>query len=247
MVEQGFKEIILTGVNIGEYEKSSNERLSDLLKKLLAIDGLQRLRLSSVEPNTITDELLAVLKSSDKFMQHFHIPLQSGDDQILKDMRRKYTILEYKSVIAKILAVFPDAGIGADMIVGHPGEKKEQFENTYNLAKELPITHFHVFPYSKRKNTVSSFMDNHIHESVKKERSKSLQFLGEAKLFQFMEDQIGKKAKVLFEKERKHGFFVGHTQNYVKVHVLSEVDIGGKIKEVYISSLIDSRLNASII
>jgi len=167
-VAQGFKEIVLTGVNIGEYEQASGEKLHHLVAALLKLEGLERFRLSSVEPNTITDELLEVLKSSYKVMDHFHIPLQSGDDEILKQMRRKYTVADYKKVIGKLMSAFPNAGIGADMIVGFPGETKEQFENTYALVKELPLTHFHVFPYSKRKNTTAAKMENHIHHSVKK-------------------------------------------------------------------------------
>ncbi|CAN0021315.1 unnamed protein product, partial [Chrysoparadoxa australica] len=143
VLAKGFQEIVLTGVNIGEYEANTGERLSDLITELFALDGLKRLRLGSVEPNTFTDELLDVLASSSKFMEHFHIPLQSGDDEILKQMRRKYDVEFYRKVIGKIIARFPDAGVGADMIAGFPGETEEQFQNTFNLVKELPITHFH--------------------------------------------------------------------------------------------------------
>jgi len=247
LVSSGFKEIVLTGVNIGEYEQSSGEKLHDLVASLLAIDGLERFRLSSVEPNTITDELIAVLKSSNKVQDHFHIPLQSGDDDILSAMRRKYTVADYKKVIAKLMAAFPNAGIGADMIVGFPGETKEQFENTFNLVKELPITHFHVFPYSKRKNTTAAKMENHIHGTEKKSRVKSLIMFGEAKLNLFTEDQIGKKTKVLFERRNKLGFFEGYTSNYLRVQVQTELDLSNQISEVCLTRIESGKLFGELI
>ena len=217
------------------------------MASLLAIDGLERFRLSSVEPNTITDELIEVLKSSPKVQDHFHIPLQSGDDFILKEMRRKYSVADYKKVINKLMAAFPNAGIGADMIVGFPGETKEQFENTFNLARELPLTHFHVFPYSKRKNTTAAKMENHIHHAEKKQRVKSLLMFGDAKLNLFTEDQVGKKTKVLFERRNKFGLFEGYSSNYVRVQVQSELDLSNQICEVYLSGMENGKLIGEII
>ena len=242
LVSNGFKEIVLTGVNIGEYEQTSGEKLHHLVAELLAIDGLERFRLSSVEPNTITDELIEVLKSSPKVMDHFHIPLQSGDDDILKAMRRKYTVADYKKIIGKIMAAFPNAGIGADVIVGFPGETKEQFENTFNLLKELPITHFHVFPYSKRKNTTAAKMENHIHSAVKKERVKTLMMFGDAKLNLLSEDQIGKRTKVLFERRNKAGLFEGYSSNYVRVQVNTDQDLSNVEREVLVTGMHQGKL-----
>jgi threonylcarbamoyladenosine tRNA methylthiotransferase MtaB len=242
LVSQGFKEIVLTGVNIGEYEQASGEKLHDLVAQVLAVDGLERFRLSSVEPNTITDELLEVLKSSPKVLDHFHIPLQSGDDEILKAMRRKYTVADYKKVIGKIMAAFPNAGIGADVIVGFPGETKEQFDNTFNLLKELPMTHFHVFPYSKRKNTTASKMDNHIHSTEKKARVKALNMFGDAKLNLFSEDQIGKRTKVLFERRNKSGNFEGYSSNYVRVQVVTDQELSNVEREVLITGMDNGKL-----
>lgn len=247
LVSSGFKEIVLTGVNIGEYEQASGEKLHDLVASLLEIDGLERFRLSSVEPNTITDELIEVLKSSPKVQDHFHIPLQSGDDEILKGMRRKYSVADYKRIINKIMTAFPNAGIGADMIVGFPGETKEQFENTFNLARELPLTHFHVFPYSKRKNTTAAKMDNHIHSAEKKQRVKSLLMFGDAKLNLFTEDQVGKKTKVLFERRNKHGLFEGYSSNYIRVQVQTDLDLSNQICEVYISGMENGKLFGEIV
>lgn len=242
LVSQGFKEIVLTGVNIGEYEQASGEKLHDLVAQVLAVDGLERFRLSSVEPNTITDELLEVLKSSPKVLDHFHIPLQSGDDEILKAMRRKYTVADYKKVIGKIMAAFPNAGIGADVIVGFPGETKEQFDNTFNLLKELPMTHFHVFPYSKRKNTTASKMDNHIHSTEKKNRVKTLNMFGDAKLNLFSEDQIGKRTKVLFERRNKAGHFEGYSSNYVRVQVVTDQELSNVERVVLITGMDNGKL-----
>lgn len=242
LVSNGFKEIVLTGVNIGEYEQASGEKLHDLVAQILAVDGLERFRLSSVEPNTITDELLEVLKSSPKVLDHFHIPLQSGDDEILKAMRRKYTVADYKRIIGKIMTAFPNAGIGADVIVGFPGETKEQFENTFNLLKELPMTHFHVFPYSKRKNTTASKMDNHIHSTEKKNRVKALTMFGDAKLNLFSEDQIGKRTKVLFERRNKAGNFEGYSSNYVRVQVVSDQELANVERDVLITGMDNGKL-----
>ena len=247
LVSSGFKEIVLTGVNIGEYEQASGEKFHDLVASLLAIDGLERFRLSSVEPNTITDELIEVLKSSPKVLDHFHIPLQSGDDEILKAMRRKYTVADYKRVINKLMSAFPNAGIGADIIVGFPGETKEQFDNTFNLAKELPLTHFHVFPYSKRKNTTAAKMVSHIHHAEKKSRVKTLNMFGEAKLNLFSEDQIGKKTKVLFERRNKQGLFEGYSTNYIRVQVQSDLDLSNHICEVYLTRMENGKLFGEIL
>ena len=242
LVAQGFKEIVLTGVNIGEYEQASGEKLHDLVEQVLAVEGLERFRLSSVEPNTITDELLAVLKSSPKVLDHFHIPLQSGDDEILKAMRRKYTVADYKKIIGKIMSAFPNAGIGADIIAGFPGETSEQFDNTFNLLRELPLTHFHVFPYSKRKNTTAAKMESHIHSAEKKSRVKSLMMFGDAKLNLFSEDQIGKRTKVLFERRNKLGLFEGYSTNYVRVQVATDLELSNVEREVLVTGMLGGKL-----
>lgn len=247
VLDQGFKEIVLTGVNIGEYETTSGEKLVDLVKGLLELDGLERLRLSSVEPNTITDELLEVMKSSPKFLDHFHVPMQSGCDEILTGMRRKYSVADYKKIINKIITAFPNAGIGADVICGFPGETEEQFQETFKLLKELPITHFHVFPYSKRKNTTAAKLDNHIQHPVKKTRVKTLMMLGDAKLNMFAEDQVGSTSEVLFERKNKHGLWEGYTTNFVRVYVDSNEDLKNKICQVYLEKFEEGKLYGNII
>lgn len=231
LVGEGFKEIVLTGVNIGEYESTSGEKLVDLVEGVATVKGLKRLRLSSVEPNTMSKDLLELLKKVDIYQDHFHVPMQSGSDEILKSMRRKYDVDFYKKTINMIKEYFPNASIGADMIVGYPGESTEDFNKTYNLAKELGITHFHVFPYSKRKNTTAAKMDNHIQADEKKKRVKTLIALGDENLYEFSKKQIGKTSDVLFE-SLKDGFYEGYTSNYVKVKVKSDIDLKNQIKKI---------------
>lgn len=247
VLKKGFKEIVLTGVNIGEYEANTGERLSDLIGELLKLEDLKRLRLGSVEPNTFTDDLLDVLASSSKFMEHFHIPLQSGDDKILKLMRRKYDVAFYENVLQKIRKRFPNAGIGADMIVGHPTETEEQFQNTFNLAKSLSISHFHVFPYSSRKNTTAAKMEEHVQHTVKKQRVTTLNMLGDAKLNLFTEDQVGLSSEVLFERKNKEGLWEGYTRNYVRVFVKSSADLKNQIYRVSLTKLKDGKLQGEIL
>ncbi|MFZ4714652.1 MAG: tRNA (N(6)-L-threonylcarbamoyladenosine(37)-C(2))-methylthiotransferase MtaB [Bacteriovoracaceae bacterium] len=247
LIDRGFKEIVLTGVNIGEYESSSGEKLSHMVEKLLAIPGLERLRMSSVEPNTITKELLEVMKSSPKFLDHFHIPMQAGDDTTLKNMRRKYTVADYKKVIETIKQFYPNAAIGADMITGFPGETEEQYLNTFNLARELPITHFHVFPYSKRKNTTAAAMEGHIQHGVKKDRVRRLIMLGEAKLDHFMHENIGRTSEVLFEEQDKNGYWSGLSSNYIRVKVKSDDDLKNKILSVKMEEVKDGVIFGTLI
>lgn len=244
LVADGFKEIVLTGVNIGEYESTSGERLEDLVKGIVEVEGLERLRMSSVEPNTITRELLEVLKNSGKYQDHFHIPLQSGSDAILKSMRRKYDVAFYKEVISMVQEYFPNCSVGADVIVGYPGETEEQFMETYKLLEELPITHFHVFPYSKRKNTTAAKQADQIQAGVKKERVKTLINLGEEKRKAFARNLVGKESEVLFERE-KDGYFEGYTSNYIRVAMKSDMDLQNEILRVSLNEMAADKLICS--
>jgi threonylcarbamoyladenosine tRNA methylthiotransferase MtaB len=241
LVVNGYKEIVLTGVNIGEYEKASGTPFYRLVQGLLEVQGLERLRLSSVEPNTFDDELIKVLKDSPKAMDHFHVPLQSGNDEILGRMRRKYTISEYSDILGKLKEAFPKAGIGADIILGHPGETNDQFLDTFNFLRKSPITHFHPFPYSKRKGTLSAGMDDHIPHAVKKERVKMIGDLGNAKLLDFSHEQIGTESKVLFERG-KDGLFEGYTSNFVRVWAESSTDLTNQIKNIEIKEFKKEKL-----
>ena len=247
LLENDFKEIVLTGVNIGEYESSSGEKLTDLIQELLKLKKLERLRLSSVEPNTITDDLLKILQRSSKFLDHFHIPMQSGDNSILENMRRKYTVEEYKNTIGKIKKFFPKAGIGADVICGYPGESEENFNNTFNLLQDLPITHFHIFPYSKRKYTRAAKREEQIQHNIKKKRVLDLRMLGESKLNIFSENLIGTTSNVLFEKKNAEGYWEGYTSNFVKVYLKSDDSLKNSIKKVLLKKFNNEKIYTSLI
>lgn len=245
LATKGFKEIVLTGVNIGEYEAISGEKLTDLVKLIADIPTVERLRLGSVEPNTMTRELLETLKATGKYQDHFHIPMQSGSDAILTSMRRKYNSTQYKEIISMVRSYFPQAAFGADVIVGYPGETEEQFLETFNLLRTLPITHFHVFPYSKRKGTTASKMDNHIQTSVKKDRVRTLMMLGDAKLDEFSANFVGNTTNVLFENE-VDGFWEGYSSNYLRVRVKSTENLKNEIRSVRVDSYVGGKLIGTI-
>jgi threonylcarbamoyladenosine tRNA methylthiotransferase MtaB len=245
LTKKGFKEIVLTGVNIGEYEAISGERLTDLVRMIADLPEVERLRLGSVEPNTMTRELLEVLKSTGKYQDHFHIPLQSGSDDILSSMRRKYTSTQYKEILSMVKSYFPEAAFGADVIVGYPGETEEQFLETFNLLRTNPITHFHVFPYSKRKGTTAAKLSDQIQSVVKKDRVRTLMMLGEAKLDEFSHEMVGKETQVLFESE-VDGFWEGYSSNYLRVRVKSTQNLKNEIRKVRLNSLVGGKLLAEI-
>ncbi|MBL6991140.1 MAG: tRNA (N(6)-L-threonylcarbamoyladenosine(37)-C(2))-methylthiotransferase MtaB [Bacteriovoracaceae bacterium] len=247
LLSEGFKEIVLTGVNIGEYDDDGN-RLSDLLFDMLKLPGLSRLRLSSIEPNTVTDEILGLFQSNTNFMDHFHLPLQSGDNGVLKGMRRRYTTSDFISVVSRIKSALPNATIGTDVIVGTPGESDEQFENTYKLIESLPITHLHVFPYSPRKETAAAAMPNQVHGTIKKKRAKKLIELGQQKLADFCQEMVGTETTVLFEKDDKNGLPEGHTSNFIKVKLMREVaGLQNQIRKVKVYKYIDNTLFATLL
>ncbi len=233
LAAQGFKEIVFTGVNIGEYEASSGERLTNLVKRIADIPEIKRLRLGSVEPNTVTRELLETLKATGKYQDHFHIPLQSGCDAILTSMRRKYTSAQYQDLLAQVRAIFPAAAFGADVIVGYPGETEEQFLQTFNFLRTQPITHFHVFPFSKRKGTTAAKLESQIQSSVKKDRVRTLVMLGDAKLADFAANSVGGTTEVLFENE-VDGFWEGYSSTFLRVKVRSDELLKNEIRRVRI-------------
>jgi threonylcarbamoyladenosine tRNA methylthiotransferase MtaB len=221
IINLGFQEIVLTGVNIGEFEKTGGERLEDLIESLSNL-GLKRLRLSSVEPNTITNSLLQSLQQSDIYQNHFHIPLQSGSNTILKSMRRKYTSEQYLETLHRIKEYFPSAAIGADVICGFPGESEEDFLLTYNLIKNSPLTHLHVFPYAQRQKTTASKLPSQLSSSLKKERVRALIQLGEEKKEQYAKSLIGKVVEVLFEK-KKNNLSQGYTPEFLKCFISENI------------------------
>ena len=247
LVQQNTKEIVLTGVNIGEYENYRGESLASLIGEILKLKHISRLRLSSVEPNTITKELLEVLLQSRKFMPHFHIPLQSGSEIILKKMRRRYGAEEYKNLIWRIKDLFPTAAFGADIICGFPGETEKCFEKTYNLVKNTPLTHLHVFPYSRRRGTMASKMEGQVEEGVKKARVKRLIALGEEKHYNFMNLHLSQTSEVLFENCDTKGRWWGYTPNYLKTFVLGHKNLHNKILKVQHQKIAGKTFKSSLV
>lgn len=223
IAEQNIKEIVLTGVNIGDYGKGEfgNKKHAhtflDLVKALDQVDGIKRLRISSIEPNLLKDETISFVSQSKCFVPHFHIPLQSGSNELLKLMRRRYQRELYIDRVNHIKNVMPDACIGVDVIVGFPGETDELFLETYHFLNELPISYLHVFTYSERDNTLAAEMNGVVPLKVRKKRSKMLRGLSAKKRRAFYESQLAKTKTVLFEGENKEGYIHGFTENYVKV------------------------------
>ena len=221
--QQGIKEIVLTGVNIGDYgkgefgNKKHEHTFLDLVKALDEVEGIERLRISSIEPNLLKNETIDFVSKSRTFVPHFHIPLQSGSNEILKKMKRRYQREVYTERVAKIREVMPHACIGVDVIVGFPGETDEHFLDTYHFLNDLDISYLHVFSYSERDNTEAVAMDGVVPANVRSKRSKMLRGLSVKKRRAFYESQIGTKRTVLFESENKEGYIHGFTENYVKV------------------------------
>ncbi len=233
-VDLGYKEIVLTGVNVGDYGKRDGTNLLALLKQLVNVDGLMRIRISSIEPNLLTDELLDFWFVEDKLCMHWHIPLQSGSDTILRQMRRRYLTEAYTDRIERIKAHIPDAGIGTDVIVGFPGESNDLFEDTYKYLVDIPVTYFHVFSYSVRPNTPASEFIQKIDPHVTAERSKRLHKLGSQKRNNFNQGFIGKTIPVLFESVNSSGTISGLTEEYIRVDVKSNLHITNEILNVTI-------------
>ena len=223
IANQGIKEIVLTGVNIGDYgkgeygNKKHEHTFFDLVQALDTIDGIHRFRISSIEPNLLKDETIDFVANSNSFVPHFHIPLQSGSNVMLKAMRRRYMKELYVDRVEHIKRVLPDACIGVDVIVGFPGETDEIFLETYNFLNELDISYLHVFSYSERPNTHAATLPNEVSKYVRSKRSKMLRGLSVKKRRAFYESQINTQHTVLFEGENKEGYIHGFTENYVKV------------------------------
>lgn len=218
------KEIVLTGVNIGDYgkgefgNKKHEHTFLDLITELNKVEGIERIRISSIEPNLLKDESIELVAKSKSFVPHFHIPLQSGSDDLLKKMKRRYMSKLYSDRVAKIREVMPDAAIGVDVIVGFPGETNEKFLETYNFINELPVSYLHVFTYSERENTEAAEMEGVVPVAERKKRNKMLRILSEKKKMAFYQTQLGKTLPVLWEHENKDGLMFGFTENYVRVH-----------------------------
>src|SRR5690606_20125781 len=220
---KGIKEIVLTGVNIGDYgkgefgNKKHENTFLELVQELDKVESIERIRISSIEPNLLRNEIINFVSKSERFVPHFHIPLQSGSDEILKKMKRRYLTNLYLDRISKIREVMPHACIGVDVIVGFPGETDEHFLETYNFLNELPISYLHVFTYSERDNTEAIHFEGVVPQNIRKQRNKMLRILSEKKRLAFYQSQLGTTQKVLWEADNKNGKMHGFTENYVKV------------------------------
>lgn len=245
---QGIKEIVLTGVNIGDYgkgefgNKKHDHTFFDLVKALDIVVGLHRLRISSIEPNLLTNEIIDFIAQSNTFVPHFHIPLQSGSDEILKLMSRRYTTELYIKKVDRINETMPHACIGVDVIVGFPGETDERFLETYNLLNALKISYLHVFTYSERDNTTAALMDGAIPHKTRKKRSKMLRGLSAKKRRAFYESQLGTIRTVLFEGDNKAGYIHGFTENYVKVKAPWNPTLVNTVRAVKLTEIADDGL-----
>lgn len=219
LINDGYKEIVLTGVNVGDYGKRDDESLCNLLRRLESIDGLERIRVSSIEPNLLSRELLDFWIESKKVCNHFHLPLQSGSDDILRKMRRRYSTSEYKDLVYAIREKCPNAVIGVDVIVGFPGETEAQFKKTYDYLLELPASYLHVFTYSERPNTPSLELSGRVESRIRFRHSDMLRILGQQKKQSFYQSQIGTTHSLLIEGSIESNMLSGYTENYVRVFV----------------------------
>ncbi|MDB5024361.1 MAG: mtaB [Mucilaginibacter sp.] len=236
----GVKEIVLTGVNLGDFgirDGQREDKFFDLVKALDEVDGIERIRISSIEPNLLTDEIIEFVSTSKRFMPHFHIPLQSGNNKILGLMRRRYKRELYVDRVAKIKELMPHCCIGVDVIVGFPGETREDFIDTYNFLNVLDVSYLHVFTYSERENTLAAELSNPVPGSTRAERSKMLHILSDKKRRAFYQTQLNKTDKVLFEGDIKDGYMHGFTRNYVKVRVKYDPILVNELKSVYLTNI----------
>ncbi len=241
IAETGIKEIVLTGVNVGDFGKSHGESFFELIQELDKVEGIERYRISSIEPNLLTDEIINFTANSEKFLPHFHIPLQSGSDQVLKAMRRRYKSDLFVRRINKIKTIMPDACIGVDVIVGFPGESEENFQETYELLKQLDVSYLHVFSYSQRDNTDAVKIEPKVSQQTIAERSKILHRLSMKKKRQFYENNTGKIRQVLFE-TYEEGILSGHSENYISVSIKGNEDKVNQIIPVKLVRLEDGEM-----
>lgn len=247
ILSDGYKEIILTGVNVGDYGHSIGTNLFELLKKMIEVEGEFRIRISSIEPNLLSDDIIELTKNSKKLVNHFHIPLQSGSDKLLKLMRRRYNSDFFKEKILSVIETIPDVGIGIDVISGFPGETDEDFKITYDLLKSLPVSYLHAFTYSERENTDALKIEDIVPVRIRKERTNLLRALSDEKRNEFNNKMIGTVETVLFEGENHNGFMTGFTSNYIKVKSKFNVDLINKFTQIRISDCKENLCSGNIL
>lgn len=247
LVEKGFKEIVLSGVNVGDYGKQSGSDLLTLLKSLVKVDGIERFRVSSIEPNLLSEPLVDFMLGEDKLCNHFHVPLQSGSNKILRLMSRRYGTDDYKKLIESIRFKDPTAGIGADVIVGFPGETDTEFENTYDFLQDLPISYMHVFTYSERPSTPAAKAVGRVEPAVRHNRNERLRMLDKKKRHYFYSQFIGTSLPVLYETQDEYGNVTGLTSNYIRVKTISNEFLTNKIILTTIDRVYDDYCEGVII
>jgi len=233
----GIKEIVLTGVNIGDFGKSTGDSFASLLKELINIDGIERFRISSIEPNLLTDEIITLTGNNNKILPHFHIPLQSGSDKILGLMRRRYKRDLFESRVLRIREMLPYAGIGADVIAGFPGENENDFTDTYEFLEKLPLSYLHVFTFSERPGTIAENLPGKVTHWDKEKRSRLLTELSDKKQDQFRRLNKGYITDVLFERTKSEGFITGFSSNYLRVEYPWQAKLAGTVRKVEIKNI----------
>lgn len=247
IVASGVMEIVLTGVNVGDFGKSTGENLEKLLDNLMMVNGLRRLRLSSIEPNLVTDRIIDMISEGRVLLPHFHMPLQSGNDRVLGLMRRRYRREVFRDRVMKIRERIPDAGIGADVIVGFPGESEEDHADTYSFLESLPLSYLHVFAFSPRPGTPAADLPGAVSRQEKEKRSRQLIRLSESRRMQFMRGESGQVHEVLFEKRGHDGTVAGLTGNYIRVMTPWTKGLPGSIRQVKLTTLRDdSSMNCEL-
>jgi len=238
LAANGFKEIVLTGIHIASYGKDINENLLDVIKRIHSIKGIERIRLSSIEPKMLTEEFVREIAKLNKFCHHMHLSLQSGSNKTLKRMNRKYTTEEFREIVKIVRAFIPDIALTTDIIVGFPGETEEEFMETYNFVKEISFSQIHVFKYSPRKGTPAAKFENQVPSDIKNIRSNMMIKLGEEMMQKYRSKFLGKRLKVLFENNYTDEQYIeGLTDNYIRVVVKTKEDLIGEIKEVLLKEL----------
>ncbi|WP_447970693.1 tRNA (N(6)-L-threonylcarbamoyladenosine(37)-C(2))-methylthiotransferase MtaB [Nitrospira sp. M1] len=238
LAERGHRELVLTGVNLGQYQDAGVDLLM-LLQRLESVPGIDRIRISSIEPTTIPDQLLDYMATSNKLCRFLHVPLQSGDDTILKAMNRRYTVRDYVQFIEKAERTIPHLCIGTDVMVGFPGEGEQEFANTHSIINALPFSYLHVFSFSNRPGTAATKLPHHVPPHIIKQRSQELAKLSQRKRFAFYQQYVGQSVAVLFESRNAAGMWTGLTDQYIKVGVQSTDDLSNEIRDVVISGVTD--------
>lgn len=237
IANQNIKEVVLTGVNIGDFGKHNNENLYQLLRQIEKIEGLERIRISSIEPDLLDDRIIDMAAERGKLLPHFHISLQSGSDKILRLMKRKYSINFFREKVEKIKKSLPEACIASDIIAGYPGETESDFKDTLDFLSNLAISYLHIFPYSSRQGTISAKSGENLSKSLKRERCLRLQQLSDIKKKEFYSSNLGKTAKVLFEGENKTNYICGFTENYIRVRHPFRTELVNAILKVKLTDI----------